>query len=960
MALQFGQRIILLLLVCFVNTVQAQKVYYPAGSSDMLRSTADDVASLFNKSLAATEISSQSYNALPASGIIFIYDSSITNDQTCKIESDGATFIKFSASQDNSLCFGIYNYLNELGFRFYLPGSLWEKIPLLSSPFKIINKVVSGTYKYNTWNISGGCNRWVMDNNDSYGWDVYFGENGHQWAKYQRRNNMSGVYKFNGHRGDILDAEYMSGLQSNTCYIACNDGKRIANSTSVPDINNENAMQYWADKIQQRYTYHKNIVSGNPALYANLFHNFNYHNKVIGIEVADGAKWGNSSDNVLCATGNYNGNAYPKESDQQFLLANYTATKINTTLGDKQFQCYAYSNHADVPSLSVSINKNIDVQVVPGAFQSFTSTKGLLNRWYQVHKNISEYHYLNIPQWTGETPNFSLNEFKNTLYRIKENKGQGLVIETSPSKFASFPFLYAGNRFLLNNINVDESLNEFVADMFPAETGVYVKQLLQYWGDENIFSNSINDNKYKLPLYLQQLGKAVTASSNINNKAVTARLQEMKAYMHYMVLYYDFISDPSSYENKAGKASALCLYLGKINKLQLVNSYFLLFDIVNKYPKEHAVYTQYNVIDGTAYHNGNVALINDDEINKNFTKDLLNYGNLITNYKFENASTIISKMKEEGLKPLDTINVKIIYTNGFEYPNKSEFYFYAPFSGTVNINCAPHFEMPGKGFVNITVEDEDKPLFIIADQTIDASHNPGNILINVPYSGIFRVSIISKYKTKADIKITTNGNIFFKQGAFYGNKVEHYQDDWASLPQYIYVPKQLDELYFSIDNSCYTKTCLSPAAVKNAFGIKDKNDKDAIIQTTADPSLYKIVTSNSSGFWRISTMREYNLCLANISNIEIYAEKEKPSGAALPIFNTDVICYPNPSADIFNFKKNNASLFFDKINIYNPQGKLIAIAENTSRINLSGLPAGIYFFSVSNENVITKGKLIKN
>ncbi|MDQ6609106.1 MAG: hypothetical protein M3Y85_04730, partial [Bacteroidota bacterium] len=341
MALQFGQRIVFLLLFCFVTTLHAQIVYYPAQASDQLKFTAIDVASVFSRAIPGSNFTVQPYTTLPQSGIIFIYDSAFINDQSCKVECNGENFIKFSAAQDAGLCFGIYDYLNELGFRFYLPGTLWEKIPKLSSPYKQKNKTVSQKFKYNSWFISGGYNRWVMDKNDLYGGD--FGTNGFDWSQYQRRNNMNGQYRFSGHRGDILNTEYLSTLRANPCYIACNNGERNANSQSVHDINNTNAKEYWASTILKADTSYKKIILSAPLLYKNFYRNFNYGNTLMGIEVPDGSAWGNSSDNSACAKGNFNGNPYPKESDQQFLLANFTASKINNSLADKRFQCYAYS-----------------------------------------------------------------------------------------------------------------------------------------------------------------------------------------------------------------------------------------------------------------------------------------------------------------------------------------------------------------------------------------------------------------------------------------------------------------------------------------------------------------------------------------------------------------------------------------------------------------------------------------
>ncbi|MEO5783361.1 MAG: T9SS type A sorting domain-containing protein, partial [Ginsengibacter sp.] len=830
------------------------------------------------------------------------------------------------------------------------------------SPYKQENRTVVQKYKYNNWFISGGYNKWAMDQDASFS-DSYFGKNGHEWSQYQRRNNMTGGYRFTGHRGDILNTEYLLGLQTNLCYVACNNGERKANSQSVPDINNTNAMEYWASTIQQRFTYYKNVIAGNPSLYKNIYRNFNYGNEYIGIEVPDGSAWGNSSDNLGCTKGNFKGEPYPKVSDQQFLLANFTASKINTSLTSSHFQCYAYSGHADVPSTNISINKNIDVQVVASAFQSETSPIGLLNRWYSRHQNISEYDYMNIPQWTGETPIFSYNNYKNTLARIKQKNGQGLVMEASPAKFASLPFLFAGNRYLQYDIAMEKSLDEFAGSMFPANIAVHIKQLLNYWGD-NVMNGGdfTTDNKYKIPLFLQEMSKAIAASKNAGAEVV-ARLQEFKAYLHYIILYYDCINDNRTYLNKADKAADLCLYLAKINKLQLVNSYFLILDIVNKFPVAGDFYKKYNVTDGTAYLNGSLPSITDEEINNIFSEDVSKYAASVTDFKFEKALDIISKMKASGLKPLDKIKVGIGYTNGYDYPGKYQFYFYAPAAGSININSIPAFNMPEKGFINFTVEAVDKPLLVIKDETISSENNSGNINIIIPSAGLYVITTASKFKSYANLIITTNGNTFFKGGPFYGKRAENYRlDTLKSLPKYFYVPN-ISQLYFSINNACYTNTCLSPDAVQRAFGIKDNYGQPPVIEVSPfDSSLYKIaVPSASAGtFWQVTNLREYNFCLANISNIEVFAEKKPEAGPLPQVLDGATVIFPNPSNGVYNFKKNSAPLVMNTINVFDPQGKKIVDAANTSSINLSNLSAGVYFFSAQKDNEIIKGKLIKN
>ncbi len=881
------------LLIFCIGSAKAQTVYYPAQSSRLLRSTAEDLAMLLRKAMPGSQWAITTYTALPATGIIFIYDPAVEGAQSCKTESDGSTYITFRAAQDNALIFGVYEYLRERGFRFYQPGSIWEIIPTLNSPYKKINTVYACNYQYKSWFISGGCNRWIMDDNNNYGWDTYFGENGHNWALYQRRNGMTGAYHFAGHRGDIMTGTYLNTLQSNPCYVACYNGSRQANAQSVPDINNYNAKALWSNSIEQQFTSFKNTIYGNPELYADYYYNFDYRYSHIGIEVPDGAQWGNSKDNGICGAV-----VYPAASDQHFMIANFTAQQLNASYPGKRLQLYAYSTHADVPSANIGISNTIDVQVVPTAFQNETSAKGLLNRWYNTTHTVSEYHYLNIPQWGGETPMFYLDDMKATLDRIKEKNSQGIMWEASPAKFATLPFLLAANSNLKDNIAVDSSLHYFCNDMFAtAANSIYT--LLHLWSDDKTITTGdfIQDNKYKLPLYLKLLDDADRQTQN-DPAVVRERIRELKAYLHYMVLYYDWLFDQRPHAQKTAKAAALCMYLAKINKLQIVNSYFLVADIVSHYPTTDNFFQQYNTTNGTAYQNGNLPLIKSEEIENNFRQDMAAMGDLIDQYKLTAASLIKEQMANTDLSPLKKINVKILYTNGYDYPNRSEFFIDAPAAGNFSIAYTPHFNMPGKGYINFTVEATGKALQVIKDLSIDNNAAPGTLNISLPSAGVYKLSVVSKYQSAVDLAITTNGNYFYKNGPFLGNKTENYRNDLLSLPGYFYVPPGLHKVYFSINNSNPGGSGHATAeAISKAFVIKDNSGStlQPRLVTSKDSALFylEVPPGGSGVFWQVQKMEQYNLCFSNISNVQWYAQRNSACSNAnftVSVLNTNGNC----------------------------------------------------------------------
>lgn len=874
--------VIAIAMLC-VLPVNAQTISYPALSSKVLKSTAEDVASLLQKAISGSQFITTAYGIMPQSGFIFVYDSTISGNRACKVQSDGATYIKFSAAEDNGLCYGIYQYLQQLGFRFYLPGSIWQTTPVLASPYSKTDSTYSFNYKYNGWYLSGGHNRWVMDNDNNYGWDTYFGLNGHNWALYQRRNGMTGQYSFSGHRSDIISGASLPAWQNNPCYVASYNNSRTLSSQSVPDVNNEAAKALWANSLEQKYTAYRNTVLSNPTALVSQYRGLNYGNFNLGIEVTDGALWGNSKDNCNGYTG------YAKESDQSITLANYTAEKIAAKYPTIGFQVYAYSTHADVPSANLHINDKIDVQLVPEVYQNLTSTNGLRNRWYNRTKNISEYNYLNLSGWSGETPSIDLGALKNTLQIAKDKKSQGLVWEASPAKFASLPYLMAASNNLSKGMAVDSTLVLFCNDMFAAG-GNSIYKLLQLWADNKKLAGGIS-NFYKLPLYFQLVKDAEMQTAN-EPAIVKERLRELKAYLHYMVLYYDWAGDQGT-RAKDSKAAALCIYLAKINKMQLVNSYYLISTVSRSYASTSAFYQQYNVATGTAYNNGNLPLITAAQADNDFENDLAKFSNIINHYGFESTDAIAGSLDAAGLRASSEIDVQLAYTNGMDYYNRADFSIKARAAGSFTINYDPKFDMEDKGYINFTVESADRVLDIIEDFSLDRNAKAGSITINLPAAGNYKLTVCSKYKSSVNLHIIANKNLFYKSGAFFGKATESYTKE-ADMPGYIYIPQGTDKLYFSIANSNAGGAGFkSEAHINSAFNIQDNkgNVLKARFVTPNDSALFYIdIPRDAVGkFCRITRkFYQYSLVFSNVNNYLWYAQP-KPQPCRDADFTAEVV-----------------------------------------------------------------------
>jgi len=470
------------------------------------------------------------------------------------------------------------------------------------------------------------------------------------------------------------------------------------------------------------------------------------------------------------------------------------------------------------------------------------------------------------------------------LQIAKDKHSQGIVWEASPAKFASLPFLLAANNNLKDNTVVDSTLHQFCNSMFAGAANT-IFNLLNMWADDKTVGPAPT-NKYKVPLYIKAISDADAQTANAPG-VVKERIQELKAYLHYMILYYDWVSDQRSAAAKADKAAALCIYLAKVNKMQLVNSFFLIENIVLPYAPTSNFYTLYNVATGTAYKKGALPLITAAEIEANYQADIAAQ-NMVDQYGLLSAADIQQQFSQGNINPLKRIRVKLGYTNGIDYYNRSEFFIKATAAGSFSINYTPHFDMADKGYINFAVESADKTLTVITDYSLDRNAAAGTLTVTIPSAGTYKLTVSAKYKSAVDLDITTNGNYFYKKGTFFGIATENYRTDMLSFPGYFYVPANVSKVYFSIGNSNPGGAGFATAAaISESFVIKDNNGNTILpkLVTPKDSALFylDVPAANRNTFWQVSKMEQYSLYFSNISNMQWFAERKPCSNADFTI-----------------------------------------------------------------------------
>ncbi|PLX07833.1 MAG: hypothetical protein C0596_08810 [Marinilabiliales bacterium] len=111
-------------------------------------------------------------------------------------------------------------------------------------------------------------------------------------------------------------------------------------------------------------------------------------------------------------------------------------------------------------------------------------------------------------------------------------------------------------------------------------------------------------------------------------------------------------------------------------------------------------------------------------------------------------------------------------------------------------------------------------------------------------------------------------------------------------------------------------------------------------------------------------MDEYNQvhivwkdCRVEVDNSDIYYSKYNPTPMSINNTSKDKIkFYPNPANDIIEFSNFNKNSI---VEIYSVNGKLVFSQKINCKLDISEIPAGMYFIKILGEEKPITKKLIK-
>ena len=449
------------------------------------------------------------------------------NNETGHISISKST-ITISAKYATGLSYAMYSWLQQLGFKFYLPGNNWMVIPKIRNLYQHpLNKTFSPGFQMRLFHASGGIFP-VKDIDDS-------AKNRNTWFTWLRRNRMGCDYlRIDGHRGELFNQMNKAVIESDSNIIAPIAGKRKYNVEAKLDPTYSKGVTLFTNWLVTQFEKEKQNT-------ANWLPFKIYQSGDLG----DGL---NYCHTPACKA------QFSSVSDQAFYVMNIAAKKIKTVDKRAGISTLAYTERVDTPTFSIL--PNIHVMVVPNAFQRITTASELLQRWAKKTSNISLYDFLNIGVWQYDHLFFNLTDYLSFLQLNKHLNVQGLTMETAYSSFAAGIPMYVILQYLADPLHVEQNqLNTLCKDMFGT-AAPEMEQLFSLWYQSDVHLRTNIDRPTFYPDELATFISLIKQAEKRNDLTTQQkqRIDQLKPYIAYLCGAYELFQNPKIKEdNEANK-----------------------------------------------------------------------------------------------------------------------------------------------------------------------------------------------------------------------------------------------------------------------------------------------------------------------------------------------------------------------------------------------------------------------
>lgn len=396
-----------------------------------------------------------------------------------------------------------FDYLEQLGFRYYLPGETWNIIPSISTPFIQYEKLAQPLYEFRSFANGQGYYRNKKVENDF-----------NSWAK---ANRLGGSFPIRvGHSYQTIVSNNAEIFKKHPEYFANKIDQTSSPSAAKFNVANKQLIDLVINDAIKRLS-----VLDKTGQFMNM----------ISMEPSDGGGFCTSPECLRI------GNA----SDQVFYLTNAVARAVQKENPGIWVGNLAYNEH--IEPTKYDLEPNIFVMVTNGFNRTKYTTNELLEKWSRKAKKVGVYEYLSVYAWDNDLPGRSnatkLEFLKKSIQGYYENGARVYLAETNIGWISKGLGQYVVSKLLWDyRLNIDSIANDFYSKAFGSAAPV-IKRLYDSWQSSS--GGLISDNS--LADWLQWVKEA---DQMVSDNRVKERLNQIKIYLHYLVLYKRLKTNPNT------------------------------------------------------------------------------------------------------------------------------------------------------------------------------------------------------------------------------------------------------------------------------------------------------------------------------------------------------------------------------------------------------------------------------
>jgi hypothetical protein len=442
---------------------------------------------------------------------------------------------------------GAFDLLESIGCRWLVPGERWTVVP---------NQPTLTAKDDHRFESPSFASRRVWY---AYGTGVDASREvlGRDYSLWARANRLGGAARFQtGHSYPGTVGKHLETFKQHPEFFAMTaEGNRLSPDAyhslcySNPDL---------ADIfIRDRLTQLEEAKAANP------------HEYMVSMDPNDG------SQECYCEACKKLGNG----SDQAVFLANKVARALRERYPEAKVGMYAYASHR-LPPEKVKPEPNLVVEIAMGFNKTRYSYEELIQLWREQVSAIGIRDYFGVMAWDwglpGRGKGSNLAYVTNMLPRYKEMGAVSFNTEIN-ANWASFgPATYVATKLMWN---ARADAGAVYADYFEKAFGkgaAGMQELYTLWRkDQRLSQNNLHH-------WLQKLAEVSTTVST-EPQPVRDRVEDMMAYLHYVVLFRDWeIAEDSRDPEKAYAAlKNLLAFSWRTRERQMHHSYALQRRLVN-------------------------------------------------------------------------------------------------------------------------------------------------------------------------------------------------------------------------------------------------------------------------------------------------------------------------------------------------------------------------------------------